>query len=242
MFAARCEEYVTQVDDLTNQLTAAEDEKKTLNQLLRLAVQQKLVLTQKLEEFEMDRWEFQIVWCESRLAIVSNILVRFVTQTFADSHPSADQANQPSLDPHPAALPTAPTSSNRSWASSGNFWPSFTHFWTCKVEFSLSSLLAAPASLVCRFRYKVGSLLNLYHLNWSLTWAFNSSRDRSLLKTFFPSRLTWVTVQVFKKQHVRILPFNPHLRSCTSEHFLKEISRPKWKEINKKYLRDKPSH
>lgn len=56
MFAARCEENVTQVDDLTNQLTAAEDEKKTLNQLLRLAVQQKLVLTQKLEEFEMDRW------------------------------------------------------------------------------------------------------------------------------------------------------------------------------------------
>lgn len=55
MFAARCEEYVTQVDDLTNQLAAAEDEKKTLNQLLRLAVQQKLVLTQKLEEYEMDR-------------------------------------------------------------------------------------------------------------------------------------------------------------------------------------------
>lgn len=55
MFAARCEEYVTQVDDLTNQLSAAEDEKKTLNQLLRLAVQQKLVLTQKLEDYEMDR-------------------------------------------------------------------------------------------------------------------------------------------------------------------------------------------
>jgi protein bicaudal D len=55
MFAARCEEYVTQFDDLTNKLTAAEDEKKTLNQLLRLAVQQKLVLTQRLEEFEMDR-------------------------------------------------------------------------------------------------------------------------------------------------------------------------------------------
>ena len=55
MFAARCEEYVTQVDDLSNQLNAAEDEKKTLNQLLRLAVQQKLVLTQKLEEIEVDR-------------------------------------------------------------------------------------------------------------------------------------------------------------------------------------------
>lgn len=55
MFAARCEEYVTQVDDLTHQLSAAEEEKKTLNQLLRLAVQQKLSLTQKLEEFEVDR-------------------------------------------------------------------------------------------------------------------------------------------------------------------------------------------
>lgn len=55
MFAARCEEYVTQVDDLTRQLEAAEEEKKTLNQLLRLAVQQKLALTQRLEEMEMDR-------------------------------------------------------------------------------------------------------------------------------------------------------------------------------------------
>ncbi|XP_022224108.2 protein bicaudal D [Drosophila obscura] len=55
MFAARCEEYVTQVDDLNRQLEAAEEEKKTLNQLLRLAVQQKLALTQRLEEMEMDR-------------------------------------------------------------------------------------------------------------------------------------------------------------------------------------------
>lgn len=55
MFAARCEEYVSQVDDLTQQLTSAEEEKKTLNQLLRLAVQQKLNLTQKLEELEVDR-------------------------------------------------------------------------------------------------------------------------------------------------------------------------------------------
>ncbi|GAB0093880.1 protein bicaudal D [Sergentomyia squamirostris] len=55
MFAARCEEYVTQVDDLHHQLVAAEEEKKTLNQLLRLAVQQKLTLTQRLEEIEMDR-------------------------------------------------------------------------------------------------------------------------------------------------------------------------------------------
>lgn len=57
MFAARCDEYVTQVDDLSLQLTAAEEEKKTLNQLLRLAVQQKLSVTQRLEEMEMDRYE-----------------------------------------------------------------------------------------------------------------------------------------------------------------------------------------
>lgn len=55
MFAARCEEYVTQVDELQQQLNAAEDEKKTLNQLLRLAVQQKLTLTQRLEDMEVDR-------------------------------------------------------------------------------------------------------------------------------------------------------------------------------------------
>lgn len=55
MFAARCEEYVTQVDELQHQLMAAEEEKKTLNQLLRLAVQQKLALTQRLEELDVDK-------------------------------------------------------------------------------------------------------------------------------------------------------------------------------------------
>ncbi|XP_003740410.1 protein bicaudal D [Galendromus occidentalis] len=55
MFAARCEEYVAQLDEMQNQFRAAEEEKKTLNSLLRLAIQQKLALTQKLEEAEMDR-------------------------------------------------------------------------------------------------------------------------------------------------------------------------------------------
>lgn len=62
MFAARCDEYVTQVDDLSMQLTAAEEEKKTLNQLLRLAVQQKLSVTQRLEEMEMDRYTRKILF------------------------------------------------------------------------------------------------------------------------------------------------------------------------------------
>ncbi|XP_054168745.1 protein bicaudal D-like [Oppia nitens] len=55
MFAARCEDYVSQIDELQRQYKSSEDEKKTLNSLLRIAIQQKLGLTQKLEELEMDR-------------------------------------------------------------------------------------------------------------------------------------------------------------------------------------------
>ncbi|RVE73218.1 hypothetical protein OJAV_G00047960 [Oryzias javanicus] len=54
MFATRCDEYVTQLDDMQRQLAAAEDEKKTLNSLLRMAIQQKLALTQRLEDLEFD--------------------------------------------------------------------------------------------------------------------------------------------------------------------------------------------
>lgn len=55
MFAQRCEDYVAQVDDLQRRLAAAEDEKKTLNHLLRQAIHQKIALTQRLEEFELAR-------------------------------------------------------------------------------------------------------------------------------------------------------------------------------------------
>lgn len=55
MFAQRCDEYVTQLEEQRRQLVAAEDEKKTLNTLLRMAIQQKLALTQKLEDLEFDR-------------------------------------------------------------------------------------------------------------------------------------------------------------------------------------------
>ena len=53
MFAARCEEYATQVEELSRQLNAADEERKTLNQLLRMAIHQKLQLNQRLEEIEM---------------------------------------------------------------------------------------------------------------------------------------------------------------------------------------------
>ncbi|XP_046372843.1 protein bicaudal D-like isoform X2 [Haliotis rufescens] len=55
MFAQRCDEYVTQLDEQQRQLAAAEEEKKTLNSLLRMAIQQKLALTQRLEDLEFDR-------------------------------------------------------------------------------------------------------------------------------------------------------------------------------------------
>lgn len=52
--AHRCDEYITQLDEMQRQLAAAEDEKKTLNSLLRMAIQQKLALTQRLELLELD--------------------------------------------------------------------------------------------------------------------------------------------------------------------------------------------
>ncbi|XP_007667850.1 protein bicaudal D homolog 2-like [Ornithorhynchus anatinus] len=52
IFASRCDQYVTQLDEMQRQLAAAEDEKKTLNSLLRMAIQQKLALTHRLETLE----------------------------------------------------------------------------------------------------------------------------------------------------------------------------------------------
>lgn len=55
MFASRCDEYATQLDELQWQMTAVETEKSTLNSLLRMAVQQKLSLTQQLDDLEANR-------------------------------------------------------------------------------------------------------------------------------------------------------------------------------------------
>jgi len=55
MFAQRCDEYATQLEEQRRELGAAEEEKKTLNSLLRMAIQQKLALTQKIEDLECDR-------------------------------------------------------------------------------------------------------------------------------------------------------------------------------------------
>ena len=56
MFAKRCNEYLTQLlDVMQRQVSAADEEKKTLNTLLRIAIQQKLALTQRLEDLEFHK-------------------------------------------------------------------------------------------------------------------------------------------------------------------------------------------
>jgi protein bicaudal D len=47
--------FQAQVEELQSAQRAADGEKKTLNSLLRMAIQQKLALTQRLEDLEVDR-------------------------------------------------------------------------------------------------------------------------------------------------------------------------------------------
>lgn len=54
-FSARIEEYNTEIEKLQSKLSASEQEKSTLNSLLRMAIEQKVMLTQKLEALEMEQ-------------------------------------------------------------------------------------------------------------------------------------------------------------------------------------------
>ena len=51
-FAQRCDEYLTQLDELQLTVLKAEEEKKTLNSLLRMAMQQKMDLSSKVDELK----------------------------------------------------------------------------------------------------------------------------------------------------------------------------------------------
>ncbi|CAH8456640.1 unnamed protein product [Schistosoma turkestanicum] len=59
VFAQRYDEYMTQLDEMQRKLSMAEEEKRTANTLLRLAIQQKLAVTQRLEEIEVDLYQKQ---------------------------------------------------------------------------------------------------------------------------------------------------------------------------------------
>ncbi|CAF4827528.1 unnamed protein product, partial [Rotaria sp. Silwood1] len=72
MFAARCDEYATQLNELQRQVHSCDEEKKTLNSLLRMAIEQKLALTQKLEDLEVDNERSNNTSIVSRRTINSN--------------------------------------------------------------------------------------------------------------------------------------------------------------------------
>ncbi|XP_041636848.1 protein bicaudal D homolog 1-like [Cheilinus undulatus] len=110
MFATRCDEYVTQLDEMQRQLAAAEDEKKTLNSLLRMAIQQKLALTQRLEDLAFDQ--------EQTHRTRGSRLTRRKTSTPKVSPPTSASASDPAQGSSsflaPVSLPlsslTSPTS------------------------------------------------------------------------------------------------------------------------------------
>ncbi|KAM5170311.1 protein bicaudal D homolog 1 [Mantella aurantiaca] len=115
MFATRCDEYVTQLDEMQRQLAAAEDEKKTLNSLLRMAIQQKLALTQRLEDLEFDH---ELSWRSKGKAGKSKIgspkqfpapVGRNPLHTYCSKLPF-----QASQDRPPLRVPTASSSANSS--------------------------------------------------------------------------------------------------------------------------------
>ncbi|XP_060930360.1 protein bicaudal D homolog 2-like [Limanda limanda] len=98
MFATRCDEYVNQLDEMQRQLAAAEDEKKTLNSLLRMAIQQKLALTQRLEDLEFDTEQTR------RGGTASRVRARSKAASAAINHPHVSQSlscsgtNRPELN------------------------------------------------------------------------------------------------------------------------------------------------
>ncbi|KAM6961936.1 LOW QUALITY PROTEIN: protein bicaudal D homolog 1-like [Tautogolabrus adspersus] len=99
MFATRCDEYVTQLDEMQRQLSAAEDEKKTLNSLLRMAIQQKLALTQRLEDLAFDQ--------EQTHRTRGSRLTRRKTSTPKVSHPASASASDPTQGSTSALAPVS---------------------------------------------------------------------------------------------------------------------------------------
>ncbi|XP_035771497.1 protein bicaudal D homolog 1-like isoform X1 [Neolamprologus brichardi] len=108
MFATRCDEYVTQLDDMQRQLAAAEDEKKTLNSLLRMAIQQKLALTQRLEDLAFDQEQShrtrgsRLTRGKTSTPKVSPSTLTTASNPAQGSSPALAPGNLPSISPSPA--------------------------------------------------------------------------------------------------------------------------------------------
>ncbi|XP_067110885.1 protein bicaudal D homolog 1-like isoform X2 [Osmerus mordax] len=111
MFATTCDQYMTRLDEMQRQLTAAEDEKKTLNSLLRMAIQQKLALTQRLEDLAFDQ--------ELSHRSPGGKGPRPRTSTPKVSHPASASAPSPGLSDAPLSpVTTAPASLTLAFTSS----------------------------------------------------------------------------------------------------------------------------
>ncbi|KAF8564265.1 hypothetical protein P879_06195 [Paragonimus westermani] len=103
MFAQRYDEYITQMDELQRKLNMAEEEKRTVNSLLRLAIQQKLALTQRLEEYEMDceQRQSQALYAPQPQRSYANALSSLPAPVFQPNHPSLQAGTVNSLLPNP---------------------------------------------------------------------------------------------------------------------------------------------
>ncbi|KAL3979114.1 thioredoxin reductase (NADPH) [Sarotherodon galilaeus] len=108
MFATRCDEYVTQLDEMQRQLAAAEDEKKTLNSLLRMAIQQKLALTQRLEDLAFDQEQShrtrgsRLTRGKTSTPKVSPSTLASASSPAQGSSPALAPGSLPSISPTPA--------------------------------------------------------------------------------------------------------------------------------------------
>ncbi len=182
---SRCDEYVIQLDEMQRQLAAAEDEKKTLNSLLRMAIQQKLALTQRLEDLEFDNEQSycgrggKVPKIKSSPQKVSHqtALTAPPSPTASISKPSsclfqnntvASASSSPSLD--------VPAPSSSSWTSSAQ--PFF--LGQSQWKLGTQTLVLDPEMLSIKFRHVIHSgdsdahvpdLLLLpptVHLSWAL--------------------------------------------------------------------------
>lgn len=155
----RCDEYVTQLDEMQRQLAAAEDEKKTLNSLLRMAIQQKLALTQRLEDLAFDQEQShrtrggRLTRGKTRTPKVSpSSLASAHSQTQGSTSASAPGSLPPTSLPSPMSLllddplaPISPSAVSAAAAALASVLTSSTpHIPTCSPSSPLVTSIAGP--------------------------------------------------------------------------------------------------
>ena len=82
MYAKRCDEYVTQLDEMQSQVSAADELKKTLNTQLRMANRQKLALKQELDDLKFHKEGEQMVGSRHQGRKHDNSIQEWVTYLY----------------------------------------------------------------------------------------------------------------------------------------------------------------